>query len=132
MNQNLNAHIPTYEFYNSRKQPLTSIPTENDSWFNKGQECLMLEVAGATNISMQVKGCANICDEAGSRLSFADRPYSVVTVIDMSDYSLVSTITKNVLYAIGVEGIANITLDIAALAGNVTIVGCTASTHWGE
>ena len=128
---NVNVYIPTKEFFNSRAKPLTAVPTEQDTWYNKGGvDQFVIEVSGAEEIKATVEGCINLCDVNGNRLSVNERAFSALKIIDLSTLTTTDEITKNGLYAVGVGGVANIRINITALSGNVIIVGSTGS--WEE
>lgn len=128
--KNISGSLPIKEFYNSRKVPLTSIPTVEDTWFNSGADTFVIEVSGATTFGATVKGCVNYRDANNEKLPVADRPFSALKVINMSTMQTADTITTNGIYAVSVTGISNILIDIETLTGSVTIVGSCG--HWED
>ena len=124
--RNLNTHIPVKEFYNSRREPITSLADlkarKKDSWTNcTNASSFTLEISGATSIKCKLKGCININDVNEKRLE--ERVYHPIQMIDLSNYSLVDEITKDGLYMIAITGIQEIMPEITEVSGAAIIVG---------
>lgn len=130
MEKNFNSPIPVKEFFNSRVTPLTAVPTTVDTWFNGGYDTFIVEVSGTGSISAKVMGCVNICDPDGKRLPAADRPFTALKVINLKSFDVTDTISSAGIYAVGVQGIANVKVDIISLSGSFTVVGSCGD--WGK
>lgn len=120
--RNLNTYIPVKEFYNSRREPITSLADlkarKKDSWTNcTNASSFTLEISGATTMKCKLKGCININDVNEKRV------YHPIQMIDLSNYSLVDEITKDGLYMIAITGIQEIMPEITEVSGVAIIVG---------
>jgi hypothetical protein len=125
---NLNTHVITKEFYNSRRIPVVDLndlsKRKDDSWINsKNISTFIIEVSGAEEIEATVLSCINMTNISGERLEVSQRPYTPISLIDLSTLEVVHTITKNGLYQMGSSGLPEVRLNITKLSGNVVIIG---------
>jgi len=90
--------------------PGISSPMTNDT----NSEVMNLEVSGATSIRMRIEGRVGNQTQAN---------WSTIASVALYDYSIVSEITSNGIYSIGLGGISQIRIVVEALEGNCQILG---------
>lgn len=79
----------------------------------RGSE-LVINVNGTATYILSIQGLVNI----------EDNNWTALATINASDYSVANTITANGSYIIGIDGIAQIKVNISAISGgNVSVFG---------
>ena len=90
--------------------PGVSSPMTNGT----NSEVMNLEVSGANSIKMHIEGRVGNQTEAN---------WSTIGSVALYDYSIVTDITQNGIYSIGLGGISQVRIVIEELSGNCQVLG---------
>ena len=111
-----------FPFFDSVKTPVSTAGT-SEAFRNNGFETLILEVSGATSISLTVEGCINIIKPNGETMTDEECSWTPLAIINMTGFEVLSEITSNGIYAIGINGNARVRTVIDSIEGEAVITG---------
>ena len=80
-------------------------------------------IAWGTSIALTVEGCVNIIKPNGDTMTDAECSWTPLAIISMSDFSVLSEIADNGIYAIGINGSARVRVVISSIEGEAVITG---------
>lgn len=111
-----------FPFFDSVKTPVSAAGT-SEPFRNNGFSTLTLEVSGATSIALSVEGCVNIIKPNGETMTDEECSWTPLAIINMSDFSVLSEIADNGIYAIGINGNARVRVVVSSIEGEAIITG---------
>ena len=111
-----------FPFFDSVRTPVSAAGT-SEPFRNNGFASLTLEVSGASSIALTVEGCVNIIKPNGEAMSDVECSWTPLAIINMSDFSVLSEIANNGIYAIGISGSARVRVVISSIEGEAIITG---------
>ena len=109
-----------FPFFDSVKNPVSAAGT-SDSFHNNGFGLITIEVTGTA--SGRVEGCINIINPDGTTKDDADCVWSTLGLINVENFSAVSSFTGTGHYAVGINGMARVRVVLTSVSGTATIVG---------
>ena len=111
-----------FPFFDSVKNPISAAGT-SESFHNNGFSTMIIEVDASGSASMTVEGCINIIESDGETKEDSDCTWTELAIINLSDYSVLSSITASGIYAVGINGTARVRIVCSSISGTATIVG---------
>ena len=120
MNQQYFVNV---SFFNSLETPITSAQTSKSIEVDTNYNIITIEVKNSASIEMYIDGCVIDRDADGKDLDDDEMQWIPISAINVSDFSIVNSITTNGIYQFSLQGLIRIRARVVSVSGNAQIVG---------